>query len=182
MHTRLAVLLREFALTEAARACEDPAGAYANCLAVSARWGEWLQSRDVDFDLLRSSGSRTRFPEGAGRWPFYDGLAIRHWTVRVGPWSIDWTARQFRPRTDWPEVKRVDALATEWSKTEVWACHRCPDLVPHPLHRELAPVTLEREHREIAHATRGLGPFLDPRHEGTPPLVTLCACAAPVAR
>ena len=182
MHARLAVLLREFALTEAARACEDPAGAYANCLAVSARCGEWLQARDVDFDLLRSSGSRTRFPEGSGRWPFYDGLAIRHWTVRVGPWSVDWTARQFRPDTDWPEVKRVDSLAAEWSETEVWACHRCPELVPHPLHRELAPSSLEREHREIAHATRGLGPFLDPRHEGTPPLVTLCACAAPVPR
>jgi hypothetical protein len=178
MHTRLAVLLREFAQTEAARACADPAGAYANCLAVSVRCAEWLREQGMACALLRSSGSRVQFSEASGRWPLYDPQEVRHWTVRVGPWSIDWTARQFRPRTGWPEVKSVASLAAEWSMTDVWACHRCLELVAHPRHRELAPSELERAHREVARATGGRGPFADARHDGTPALVTLCACDA----
>jgi hypothetical protein len=178
MHARLAVLLREFGRTEPARACDDPAGAYANCLAVSVRCAEWLRERDVDCELLRSSGSRMAFPGGSGRWPFFDPARIRHWSVGVGPWSIDWTARQFRPDFGWPEVMPSEALARRWSATDVWACRRCSRLVADPRHRELAPDGLEREHREIARATAGRGPFPDPRHDGTPPLVTLCACGA----
>ena len=178
MHAPLAVLLREFARTEAARVCEHPAGAYANCLAVSARCGEWLRTQGIECELVRFSGSHERFPEASGRWPFCEPATIGHWTVRVEEWSIDWTARQFSPRADWPAVKRVDALADEWSQEHVWACRRCPELVVHPLHRELAPSGLEREHRAVARATRGRGPFPDPRHDGTPPLVTLCACGA----
>jgi hypothetical protein len=178
MPARLPVLLREFARTEPARACEQPAGAYANCLALSVRCAEWLRAEGIECGLLRFSGSLTEFPQGSGRWPFHDPLEISHWTVRVGPWSIDWTARQFRPQSDWPAVERVDSLSGRWSLSELWACHRCPELVAHPSHRELAPAGMERAHREVARATGGRGPFADPRHDGTPALAPLCACDA----
>src|SRR5262245_50263090 len=157
--TQLAVGIQEFARTEPARVCADPVGAYANCLAISARCAEWLRERGIECGMLRLSGSRARFRDGSGRWPFVDPREIRHWTVCVGRWSIDWSARQFWPRADWPDVRRVDALETAWRVTEDWACPRCPALVAHPLHRELTPSGLERAHREIARATSGRGPF-----------------------
>jgi hypothetical protein len=46
----------------------------------------------------------------------------------------------------------------------------------HPLHRELAPSSLEQEHRAVARATSGRGPFPDPRHDGTPDPKSLCTC------
>jgi hypothetical protein len=180
--TQLAVLIREFATTEPARVCADPAGAYANCLALSAQCAEWLRERGIECGVIRLSGSRARFPEGSGRWPFYDPREIRHWTVCVGAWSIDWTARQFRPRADSPDVRRVDSLVAGWRLIEDWACPRCPELVAHPAHRELAPIRLESEHRNIARATRGRGPFGDPRHDDTPGLAVLCACERPTSR
>ena len=176
MPTDLEVLLQEFARTAPARSCAEPAGAYANCLAVSARCGEWLRSQGVECELMRFSGSRERFPEASGRWPFCDPDTIGHWTMRVGPWSIDWSARQFSPDADWPAVKRIDSLTADWSQVHVWACRRCPELVVHPLHRELAPSSLEQEHRAVARATSGRGPFPDPRHDGTPDPKSLCTC------
>ena len=174
--THLALLLDEFARTEPARVCADPAGAYANCLAVSARCAEWLRARGVECGMLWLSGSREPFPDGSGRWPYCDPREFRHATVRVGQWSIDWTARQFQPRAEWPEVMHVDALPVRWRLTEQWACPRCPELVADPRHRELTPSPLERAHREVARATRGRGPFSDPRHDGAPELSALCAC------
>ena len=174
-------LLRDFASVAVTRSCADPAGAYANCLAVSVECAEWLRARGVQCGLLRLSGSREPFPEGTGRWPYFDPLAIRHWTVRAGAWSIDWSARQFHPRADWPDVRHVDSLAAHWHETEDWACARCPELVAHPLHRAFSPSDLERTHRELARATRGRGPFADLRHDVTPALVALCACTPRLA-
>ena len=107
-----------------------------------------------------------------------DERTIRHWTVRAGAWSVDWTARQFRPDADWPEVERIDALDARWSQTVIWACERCPELLAHALHRELTPAWLERAHLEVARTTAGAGPFEDPRHDTTGELLPLCACAA----
>jgi hypothetical protein len=179
---QLAVLLEGFRRTAPARVCASPPGAYANCLALSARCAEWLRERGIECGVIRLSGSRARFPEGSGRWSFCDPREIRHWTVRVGPWSIDWTARQFRPQGDWPDVRPVDSLVASWRLTEDWACPRCPELVAHPRHRELTPSGLERAHRDIARATLGRGPFSDPRHDDTPDLVVLCACDGATSR
>ena len=177
----LTVLLGEFALTDPARACAEPAGAYANCLALSARCADWLRERDVACGLLRFTGSREPFPAGAGRWPLCDPSDIRHWTVRAGPWSIDWTARQFDAQAGWPALESVESVAARWQLAEDWACERCPELVADARHRDLAPVRLERAHRELARATGGRGPFDDPRHDGGAGLAALCACAtAPV--
>ena len=176
----LATLLEDFATTACARVCADSAGAYANCLAVSVDCAEWLRVRGVECGLLCLAGSREPFPEGSGRWPFFDSRAIRHWTVRAGDWSIDWSARQFSPRADWPDVRHVDSLAAHWELVEDWACPRCAELVEHPLHRAASPDGLERAHRELSRATRGAGPFADPRHDLTPALVARCACR-PVA-
>ena len=181
MH-ELAVLVQEFTRTESARACADPVGAYANCLALSALCAAWLRERDIDCGVLRLSGSRGRFPNGSGRWPFCDPREIRHWTVSVGPWSVDWTARQFQPKANWPDVRRVDSLAASWRLIEDWACPRCPDLVADPRHCELSPSWLEREHRNIARATGGRGPFADPRHDDTPDLAVLCVCDQATSR
>jgi hypothetical protein len=172
----LASLLREFEQTGPARACGGAAGAYANCLAVSTRCAYWLRERGVPCGLLRLAGSRDPFPDGAGRWPFCDPAKTEHWTVRVDRWSIDWTARQFNPRAQWPQIEQVDALAARWLAAEDWACHRCPRLFIDARHLELTPAGLDREHSALAQASRGRGPFRDPRHDGTPALVKLCTC------
>jgi hypothetical protein len=170
--------ISDFERTEPARACTRPRGAYANCLAVSTRCAQWLRARGVECGLLHLAGSLEPSPRGAGRWPDCDPADTEHWTVRVGDWSIDWTARQFRPHAQCPEVKRVDALWARWRLVEDWACHRCPDLVTDPRHLALTPAGLEREHRALARASGGRGPFPDPRHDDTPALVKLCACSA----
>ena len=167
----------DFSQTEPARACQRPAGAYANCLAVSARCALWLRGRGVECGLLHMAGAERCCSGGAGRWPFTDPAETQHWTVRVGDWSVDWTARQFRPRARWPQVERVDALAGSWAMVEEWACPACPVLVADPRHMELTPAGLGRAHRALARASGGRGPFPDPRHDDSPALVVLCACA-----
>jgi hypothetical protein len=174
----LAALLHEYERTDAARACRHPAGAYANCLALSVRCALWLRSRGVACGLMHLAGSLEPFSRAAGRWPFCDPADTQHWTVGAGDWSIDWTARQFRARAPWPEVERVAALAARWRLVEVWACDRCPQLVADQRHLELTPPGLDREHRALARATGGRGPFHDPRHDGTAALVKLCACSS----
>jgi len=173
---QLARLLREFAQTDAARLCEHPAGAYANCLAVSVRCAEWLRAHGIECGLLHLAGSRAPFPQASGRWPFCDPREFRHWTVSAGPWSIDWSARQFEPQADWPDVRRADSLPARWELAEVWACHRCPELVADPRHLEFSPSDLERAHRDVGRATGGRGPFADRRHDGPPGLVSPCGC------
>jgi hypothetical protein len=172
----LTAALRELARSGDLRACADPAGAYANCLAASARCAEWLRAREIECGLLLLTSSLEPFPHAAGRWPLCDPLECRHWTVRAGRWSIDWTARQFRPHADWPEVRPVDSLTARWRAVADWACASCPELLVHPLHRDFAPAPLERAHRDVARATRGGGPFADPRHDGTPDLISPCTC------
>jgi hypothetical protein len=171
---QLTAALREFGRTDHARACADPAGAYSNCLAASVRCAEWLRARGIDCGLLMLSGSLEPLLDGAGRWPFCEPLECRHWTVRADSWSIDWTARQFRPRAEWPEASEMVSLAARWRLTADWACTRCAVLLTDPRHGELAPATLERGHRDIARATSGRGPFPDPRHDGTPDLLSPC--------
>jgi hypothetical protein len=179
---QLAGLLREFALTDAARVCADPAGAYANCLAVSVRCAEWLRARGIECGLLRLAASRAPFPHASGRWSSCDPRELSHWTVSAGSWSIDWSARQFEPEADWPDVRRVDSLADRWEVAAVWACDRCPELVADPRHIEFSPRDLERAHRAVGLATGGRGPFPDRRHDSTPGLVSPCSCdAAPSA-
>jgi hypothetical protein len=175
-------LLREFAATDAARACARPTGAYGNCLAVSVLCARRLRANGVECGLLQLTGSLVSLGAGAGRWPFCDPARVRHWTVRVGPWSIDWTARQLRRGAPWPLVERVDALPARWRVVDDWACHRCPEPLADERHVALAPAGLHREHRALARASGGLGPFFDPRHpEGTAALVSLCACSPPDA-
>jgi hypothetical protein len=181
LSAQLALLLQEFEQTTPAQVCKRSAGAYANCLAVSALCAQWLRAGGVACGLLHVAGSLEPLRGGAGRWPFCDPAETQHWTVRVGDWSIDWTARQFRRQARWPQVERVDALAARWRLVEDWACPRCPQLVADPRHLELTPVRLDREHRALARTSRGLGPFADPRHDDTPPLVKLCACSPPGA-
>ena len=178
----LASQLDEFGRSETARACEHPAGAYANCLAVSGLCAQRLRDRGVPCGLLHLAGSREACAGGAGRWPFCDPADTQHWTVRVAGWSIDWTARQFRAEARWPEIETVDALPIRWRLVEDWACERCAQLVVDPRHLELTPAGLDREHRTVARASRGRGPFADPRHDGTPALVRLCACLTKAAR
>jgi hypothetical protein len=173
--------IREFRLTEPARACERPGGAYANCLAVSVRCALWLRERGVPCGLLHMAGSSRPCSRGAGRWPFTDPALTEHWTVRVGAWSIDWTARQFRPRAAWPQVDHVDALAGQWMLVEDWACAACPELVADARHMEMTPAGLGRAHRALARASGGRGPFPDPRHDDSPALTPMCACAPAVA-
>jgi hypothetical protein len=177
-----AALLHEFERSDAALACRRPAGAYANCLAVSARCVQWLRTCGVETGLVHLAGSLAPFPEGAGRWPFCDPAGIEHWTVRVGDWSVDWTARQFHRGAGWPALERVEALGARWRLVEEWACPRCPQLVADARHLELTPAGLAREHRALARSSGGRGPFRDPRHDGTPALVRPCACPPGAAR
>jgi hypothetical protein len=173
--------VHEFRLTEPAVACKRPAGAYANCLALSVRCALWLRERGVPCGLLHMAGTEKRSGRGAGRWPYTDPAETQHWTVRVGDWSVDWTARQFRPAAGWPQVRHVGTLAARWRLVEEWACPECAELVADARHMEMTPAGLGREHRAIARATGGRGPFPDPRHDDTPALVPICACAPAIA-
>ena len=91
--------------------------------------------------------------------------------------STDRQARQFRPRAAWPQVEHVEILATRWRLVEDWVCPTCPELVADARHMELTPAGLGREHSALARASGGRGPFPDPRHDDTPALTLLCACA-----
>jgi hypothetical protein len=170
--------LEGFAATAAARACATPAGAYANCLALSARYAEWLRDQGVPAGLLVLRGRRRLLSASAGRWPFRDPASILHWTVAIDGWSVDWTARQFDPDEPWPRVDAIAALDDDWEEIVSWACERCPELLADPRHAELAPPDLHADHRRRARA--GASRFPDPRHDDTAPLVTPCACAASV--
>ena len=174
-------VLDEFRRSSAARACADPQRAYANCLALSALCAQRLRAAGVACGLLHLAGSRDSLTNAAGRWPYCDPAGLQHWTVAVGAWSIDWTARQFAAAAAWPDVRPIEELTASWGVVEPWACERCEPLVAHRLHLELAPAWLESAHRAIARASAGRGPFPDPRHDTTPPLVKPCACAAGAA-
>ncbi len=169
--------VRGFALTGAARACATPEGAYANCLALSARYAAWLRDAGVPAGLLAMRGRRGAFPSAAGRWPGCDPDDYAHWVTFSGDVYVDWTWRQFEAGAAWPVVLPVDALAEGWREVGVWACEACPELVADPLHLELTPAALHAEHRALALATGGAGPFPDPRHDTTPPLAPMCSCA-----
>ncbi len=164
-----------FAATPAARACAAPAGAYANCLALSARYAEWLRDQGTPAGLLVLRGRRRPVSAGAGRWPFRDPASILHWTVAVEGWCVDWTARQFDPLEPWPRVDPIAALDKDWDAVVSWACERCPELLADPRHGQLAPPDLHAAHHHRARTSAGRLP--DPRHDGTAPLVTTCGCA-----
>ena len=168
--------VRGFALTGAARACATPEGAYANCLALSARYAAWLRDAGLPAGLLAMRGSRAAFPSAAGRWPGCDPEDYSHWVTFSGEHCVDWTWRQFDREAAWPIVLPVDALTGAWHEVRVWACATCPDLVADPLHQALAPADMHAEHRALARATGGAGPFPDPRHDTTPALVPMCSC------
>ena len=132
--------------------------------------------------MLALRGSRRAFPSAAGRWPGCDPEGYSHWVTVTGDRCVDWTWRQFEPSAAWPLVLPVGALAAGWDEVAVWACETCPELVADRRHLALAPAGMHAEHRALAYATGGAGPFPDPRHDDTLPLVPLCVCAAaPVA-
>ena len=95
-----------------------------------------------------------------------------------GDAAVDWTWRQFEPGAAWPARLPVEALAAGWQEVAVWACEDCAELVADRRHQELAPAGMHAEHRALARATGGAGPFPDPRHDRTAPLEPLCSCAA----
>ena len=62
--------VRGFALTSAARTCATPAGAYANCLALSVRYALWLRERGEPAGLLRHrAGAAPRSRRPPAGWP-----------------------------------------------------------------------------------------------------------------
>ena len=156
-----------------------PDDAYANCLAVSARFAQWLRDRGVAAGLLHLTGLDGGPAGGAaGRWPRCDPEGFEHWTTLVGDLSVDWTARQFDPDADAPSVVPVDRLAERWRAVETWACEDCDRLVDDGAHAELAPAAMAREHAAIAERTSGAGPFPDPRHTTSAPLRRICGGCA----
>jgi len=169
--------VRGFALTGAARACTTPEGAYANCLALSARYAAWLRERGEPAAMLALLGSRRAFPDAAGRWPLCAPAAYPHWVTVSRGWAVDWTRRQFEPGAAWPAIVPESEIAEAWDDVRVWACERCPDLVADRRHAELAPAGMHLEHRRLARETAGMGPFPDPRHDVDGPLRPLCVHA-----
>ena len=96
-----------------------------------------------------------------------------------GDTAVDWTWRQFEPGAAWPRRRCPSTRSPRaGARPAVWACEDCPELVADRRHRELAPAGMHAEHRAIARATGGAGPFPDPRHDRTAPLEPLCSCAA----
>lgn len=170
-------LVAEFA--DEAGGFTSPDEAYANCLAVSARFAQWLRDRDVPAGLLHLRGLRGELPPGAaGRWPHCDPAAFEHWTTAVGDESVDWTGRQFDPAAAAPSVVPVARLAERWDEVQTWACEHCERLVDDPVHADLAPPPMAAEHAAIARRTGGAGPFPDPRHVDSAPLRRICGGCA----
>lgn len=163
------------AFAEEAGGHATPGEAYANCLAVSAQFAQWLRDRGVAAGLLHLKGMRDASLDGAaGRWPHCDPGAFEHWTTLVGDHSVDFTARQFAPDAQAPAVVAVDTLGERWETVETWACPSCDRLVDDPVHAELAPAAMAAEHETLARRTHGMGPFPDPRHLTSAPLRRIC--------
>jgi hypothetical protein len=174
--TELERLAAQFAAREDATHCASPAGAYANCLAMSARFTEWLRARGVAAGILHLTGMKAPLDAGAaGRWPACDPSTFQHWTTLVGDAAVDWTARQFDPAAPVPTVAPAAELTEGWNEAEVWACEHCDRLVDDDAHADMAPAGLDTEHAALARATAGTGPFPDPRHDTTAPLTRICA-------
>ena len=166
--------VRGFALTGAARACATPEGAYANCLALSAGYDAWLREAGVPAGMSRCAGAG-RVPLGRGPLALCDPEGHAHWVVFSGDCCVDWTWRQFEPV---PGGRPLRCLSTRWAErwreVTVWACESLPRVRRRPsATRRRAPIGLHAEHRAIAHATGGAGPFPDPRHDHTPPLAPM---------
>lgn len=159
-----------------------PLYAYANCLAISTQFAQWLRdNRGIPAGLLHLHGMRKPLPNGAsGRWPYTDPSTFGHWTVFINTgdycWSIDFTAKQFDPSAPTPLILSVESLKEEWDLVEIWACESCNRLVDDTIHATLAPLDMAAEHIDIAQRTCGKGPFPDPRHLTSAPLCKICNC------
>ena len=169
--------VRGFALTGAARACATPEGAYANCLALSARYAAWLRDAGVPAGLLAMRGSRGAFPSAAGRWPGCDPEDYAHWVTFSGEHCVDWTWRQFDREAAWPVVLPVDALAGAWHEVRVWACETCPELVADPLHQALTPAGCTPSIARWPSPRAGRARSRTRATTTTPPLAPMCSCA-----
>lgn len=168
------MLLDAFGTTPEARAGATPAGAYANCYALSVAFARWLHERNVRCQILHLVGSRKPLPDAVGRWALCDPATAQHWAVRVGRWTVDWTARQFSPQADFPCVKSRRRLEREWLLIDKWACAGCITTADER-HLALASPALYEEHYSAATSTAGAGPFPDSRHDLTAPLLKTCA-------
>ncbi|MGZ6641411.1 MAG: hypothetical protein ACXVFT_06175 [Solirubrobacteraceae bacterium] len=177
-----AALIAAFRAEHAAAACAEPAGAYANCYAMSLRFAAWLRARDVPCSVLHLRGSRSPFPDAAGRWPPCAPERFEHWVVEAGGLAIDWTARQFVPDAPLPLVLDRAELGRRWREISSWLCVACDPGRAEPAHADLALGDLHLVHREIAVRTAGAGPFADPRHPPASVLAPLCGCAADSGR
>ena len=168
--------VRGFALTGAARACATAEGAYANCLALSARYARWLRERGEPAGMIALRGSRAAFPSAAGRWPRLRARGLHALGDLQRRPGVDWTLAPVRPGRPWPVVLPVEVVAAGWRESEVWACATCPDLLADRRHGDLAPPAMHAEHLAIARATGGAGlPGPAPRlHRGTRRDLRLC--------
>jgi hypothetical protein len=170
----LAAALESFAATPTAAACATPAGAYANCYAISIACARHLRQLGVACALLQVEGMRVAPSRAAGRWPWADHTRYQHWAVLAGGWVIDWSARQFDSDAAWPLVCPQDAYTVSWVGSQVWACELCVDVCGDERHASI--IDLDAVHRSIALQSAGVGPYPDPRHDGTTPLERVCRC------
>lgn len=104
---------------EPPRGTDDPKGAFSRCKEVSAEYTDFLHSHDIDADWVQVCGPSREFPGAQQQWKTVEQSYWQHYVTRVpgpdGDVYVDWTARQFDPEADHPQITPVQE--GQWSQT-----------------------------------------------------------------
>lgn len=98
-------------------------GAFSRCKEVSAEYTLHLRAHGIEADWVQTAGALGSFPHADRRWQDLPKYFWQHYLTRVtGPDGsavyIDWTARQFDPDADHPQVTDVHPHAgPAWEST-----------------------------------------------------------------
>jgi hypothetical protein len=170
----LASALERFARRTDARVCASSHGAYANDLAMSARFVRALRDERIAARLLLLEARQAAAPAAQGRWAHTRPGDVTHVVAAVREMAVDWTARQLDPAAPFPLVCRVGDLLEHWSRVRRWSCERCGRVVEDLAHLSLAAPGLAELHRFAAVKTAGAGPYTDRRFLAGPPARPRC--------
>lgn len=97
----------------------DPEGAFSRCKEVSAEYTEHLRAHGIDAEWVQVVGPRGDFPAAQEPWRGLRQDFWQHYLTRApgpdGDYYVDFTARQFDPEADHPQIVRADAA--DWAET-----------------------------------------------------------------
>ena len=93
-------------------------GAFDRCKPTSAAYTAWLQDQGVEATWVQVVSPTGSFPDAHPSWKRIEKYFWQHYVTHVtGPdgvaWEVDWTARQFNPDADFPQIRPVDGADWE---------------------------------------------------------------------